>query len=62
MKCAATFSYACIVRISGEKVNGPPPRQPKSPMLKTNFNIYDLDTEKGTFTLARAGYLDQNLG
>ncbi len=28
--------------------------------MKTNFNIYDLDTAKGTFKLVREGYLDQN--
>jgi hypothetical protein len=27
--------------------------------MKTNFNIYGLDTGQGTFTLVRAGYLDQ---
>ena len=28
--------------------------------MKTNFNIYDLDTAKGTFTLIREGHLDQS--
>jgi len=28
--------------------------------MKTNFNIYDLDTEKGAFTLVREGHLDQS--
>ncbi len=27
--------------------------------LKTNFNIYDLDLETGTYTVRRAGHLDQ---
>jgi hypothetical protein len=30
--------------------------------MKTNFNIYDLDTAAGTFKLIREGYLDQNPG
>jgi hypothetical protein len=30
--------------------------------MKTNFNIYDLDTANGAFKLIREGYLDQNLG
>jgi len=28
--------------------------------MKTNFNIYDLDTARGTFTLIREGHLDQS--
>lgn len=28
--------------------------------VKTNFNVYDLDMERGKTTLLRAGYLDQN--
>lgn len=28
--------------------------------MKTNFNIYDLDTRKGAFTLVREGHLDQS--
>ena len=28
--------------------------------MKTNFNIYDLDTVNGTFALVREGYLDQS--
>lgn len=28
--------------------------------MKTNFNIYDLDTAKGAFTLIREGHLDQS--
>jgi len=28
--------------------------------IKTNFNIYDLDTESGRFTVVREGHLDQN--
>jgi hypothetical protein len=27
--------------------------------MRTNFNVYDLDTAKGTFKLIREGYLDQ---
>lgn len=27
--------------------------------IRTNFNIYDLDTESGQFKVIRAGYLDQ---
>jgi hypothetical protein len=30
--------------------------------MKTNFNIYDLDTTANTYKLIRAGYLDQNPG
>ncbi len=29
--------------------------------IKTNFNIYDLDTQSGEYTLLREGHLDQNL-
>jgi hypothetical protein len=28
--------------------------------MKTNFNIYDLDTQSGVFTLVREGHLDQS--
>jgi hypothetical protein len=28
--------------------------------MKTNFNIYDLDIDKGAFTLVRQGFLDQS--
>jgi len=28
--------------------------------MKTNFNIYDVDTENGVFTLVREGHLDQS--
>lgn len=28
--------------------------------IKTNFNIYDLNTETGKFTVIREGHLDQN--
>jgi hypothetical protein len=27
--------------------------------MKTNFNIYDLDTEANTYRLLRSGFLDQ---
>ena len=27
--------------------------------IRTNFNIYDLDTESGQFKVIRAGHLDQ---
>lgn len=30
--------------------------------MKTNFNVYDLDVVNNTYTLLRAGYLDQNPG
>ena len=30
--------------------------------MKTNFNIYDLDTKANTYKLIREGYLDQNPG
>jgi hypothetical protein len=29
--------------------------------MRTNFNIYDLDTETGKFKLIRAGHLDQSM-
>jgi hypothetical protein len=29
--------------------------------MRTNFNIYDLDTETGTFRVIREGHLDQSL-
>ena len=29
--------------------------------IRTNFNIYDLDTESGQFKVIRAGYLDQKV-
>lgn len=29
--------------------------------IKTNFNIYDLDTETGKFEIIRAGHLDQQV-
>ncbi len=29
--------------------------------IRTNFNIYDLDTSTGQFTLIREGHLDQNM-
>lgn len=28
--------------------------------IRTNFNVYDLDTSTGQFTLIREGHLDQN--
>jgi len=29
--------------------------------IKTNFSIYDLNTDTGAYTVVRAGHLDQNL-